>query len=302
MIFLGFSFFGDSTTVLPTPTNVSNIDYVELENGFYDDLFITKDADDTSPEINPNWTHDTVLYADFEGDTMAGNVDWTVDNTSALLIKRREANSLDWMTIYEKPVSSIDDFNIDYIDAYARANTEYEYAVVPVLGNIEGNYSTNKVLSDFGGIYLIEKDIIYGTFLSDDFVDTVRNVPSTTLSLPGRRYAVYCSNSIANYDTGSCSGTFVRLDERTCDFDFEHIHEETEKVMERLSNRKPKILKVYDGRMWLIMVTGNPTDSGETNIYNRKISFEWAEIGDVTSEKDLYYANLSDVPSQWWNV
>lgn len=302
MIFLNYSFFGDSTSILPTPTAIDDITYVELQNGVYDDLYITKDADDTSSIIKDEWDFDTILHATFNDVTDAGNVTWNLNNTSGLLVKRREIGDSKWMTIAEYPINSIEDFNFIGFDAYARSQATYQYAIVPVLGNVEGNYCITTVESKFNGIYLVEKDLIYGTFLTDDLVNTTRNVPSSILDIPANKYPTYCSNSIANYDTGSCSGTFAYLDTETCQFDFEHIYSQTEKVMERLANRKPKILKVHDGRIWLIMVTGNPTDTGDTYIYNRIIAFEWAEIGDYKSEKALYWAGLSDVSSQWWNT
>lgn len=301
MLFFNYSFFGDSTSVLPTPTAVDNITYVELQNGIYDDLYITRNAGDTSPAIQAEWDFDTVLYATFHDITDAGNVTWNLSNTSGLLVKRRETGNGKWMTIAEHPVNSIADFNFIGMDPFARSQAAYQYAVVPVLGNVEGDYCIAAVNSKFDGIFLVEKDLIYGTPFTADLVNTTRNVPSSVLAIPANKHPVYCSNSIASYDTGACSGTFVYLDPETCRFDFEHIYSQTEKIMERLSNRKPKILKVYDGRIWLIMVTGNPTDTGKDCIYNRIISFEWAEIEDYKSEKALYWAGLSDIFSQWWN-
>lgn len=302
MIFLGYSFFGDESTIFPTATAINNITYVELANGIYDDLFISKNPDNADENINEDWDFDTILHATFNDITDAGNVGWNLQNTTSLLVKKRESGDTKWTTIEEHPISTLEDFNFSGVDYYSKAKTNYQYAIVPTLGNVEGNYNITDVLSDFYGIFLAEKDIIYGTELSDDMLDTTRNVPSTILSLPNQKYAVYCSNSIANYDTGSASGSFAYLDKETCQYDFEHINNQTSKIMEMLTNRKPKLLKSYDGREWLIMVTGNPTDTGDTYIFNRVISFEWAEIGDYKSEKDLYYANLSDVPSQWWNL
>lgn len=303
MVFLGFSSFGDVSSVLPTVTSINNIDYVEIKNGFYDELYITEDTseiDDT--EIEKTWDFDTDLHATFDNTTDAGNLGWNLENTSNILVKKREVGDTAWTTIYDQEIATIDDFSFAGIDYVTKSNTNYDYAIVPALGLVEGNYNIVTVESKFNGLFLIEKDIVYGTPILNDMVNTTRNVPSTVLSLPNSKYAVYCSNSIANYDTGSASGTFVYLNEETCEYDFEHISQHTKYLMEMLANRKPKLLKVYDGRMWLIMVTGNPTDTGEDYIYNRVISFEWAEIGDYKSEKDLYYADLSDVPSKWWNT
>lgn len=71
--------------------------------------------------------------------------------------------------------------------------------------------------------------------------------------------------------------------------------------MDFLCDSVPKILKLPDGRKWLIQVTPNPTDTAEENYNNRYINFTWVEIGDMDSEEDLYYLGLSDVSPEWWN-
>ncbi len=48
-------------------------------------------------------------------------------------------------------------------------------------------------------------------------------------------------------------------------------------------------------------VTGDPTDTANGTYNNRDISFEWTEIGNYESERDLYNTNLSDVEEEWWN-
>ena len=303
MIFLGLSLFGDESCVNPTATYLEKMTYVELKHGNYDDLYISNDVSGTVNELIPDqWEFDTVLHATFEDVTDAGNVGWNLSNTTNILVKRRESGASDWTTIAEREVHTLADFNFAGIDYYARSKTDYDYAIVATLQHVEGNYNISTVHSEFDGIHIAEKDTIYGTIITDDYVDTVRNIPSSVTALPNMRYPKYISNSVANYDTGSCSGTFVYFNQETCDFDFDHIANQTYFVMDVLANRKPKILKIGDGRMWLIMVTGNPTDSGKDHLYNRVINFEWAEIGDYNSEKDMYYANLLDIDPKWWSA
>lgn len=308
MVFLGYSFFGDQSAVLPPATSINNIDYIEIQNGFYDELYISELTEENASEeinnaeIENDWDFDTVMHATFNGNTDAGNLGWNLGTTTNILVKKRAVGDMNWITIHDQEVNVLEDFNFTGTDFVTKSNTEYQYAIVSTLGNIEGNYNISEVKSEFNSLFLIEQDSVYGTPITKDFVDTTRQLPSTVLSLPNNKYGVYCSNSVANYDTGSASGTFVYLDKETCSYDFDHVAQNTNKIMKMLTNRKPKILKVYDGRMWLIAVTGNPTDTGEEHILNRVINFEWAEIGDCNSEKDLYYAGLSDVPAKWWNV
>lgn len=303
MIFLGLSLFGDESCVNPTATYLEDITYIEIKNANYDELYVSNNVPDVIDATIPKeWTFDTVLHATFDDITDAGNVAWNLDNTTNILVKKREVGETKWTTIEERPVNVLEDFNFSGVDYYSKAKTDYEYAIVATLENVEGNYNISTVHSDFYGIHLAEKDNIYGTIITDDYVDTTRNVPSTVINLLNNKYPKYVSNSIANYDTGSCSGTFVYFDQDTCTYDFEHSSNQTRFVMDILTNRKPKLLKVEDGRMWLVMITGNPTDSGKDYLYNRVISFEWAEIGDCNSEEDLYYANLIDVEPNWWST
>lgn len=111
----------------------------------------------------------------------------------------------------------------------------------------------------------------------------------------------------ANYDTGTCRGSFVPVaEDDECKlaydskFDYQRIKHQKE-FMDFISDGIPKILKLPDGRMWIIQVTPNPTDTANQVYNNREISFSWVEVGDVNSEEDLYYLGLSEVSSEWWN-
>ena len=71
-------------------------------------------------------------------------------------------------------------------------------------------------------------------------------------------------------------------------------------IMDFLMNGRPKILKWDDGRIWLISVTGSPTDSRVDHELVREISFQFAEIGDCNDPRTLYLNGLSTVESKWW--
>lgn len=71
-------------------------------------------------------------------------------------------------------------------------------------------------------------------------------------------------------------------------------------IMNWLTNRKPKILKFDNGVVKIIKITGTPSivDGGHPDI--KRISFDFTEVGDSDSEKDLYWSALSDVePNRW---
>ena len=157
-------------------------------------------------------------------------------------------------------------------------------------------------------MFLIENGIVWGTDITDGFCDTTRNIPSSNVELLNSKYPVFVRNTIANYDTGTCKASFMPFvtDENDCElaygseYDYKRIQYQR-KFMDFICDGVPKILKMPDGRMWIVQITPNPTDTANVKYNNREISWSWVEIGDVNSEEDLYYLGLSDISPEWWN-
>ncbi len=311
MMFLGSFLCGDVMSVPCTPTNIDNINYVEIGNGEFDDLYITKD---TSAELtekpSQNWDFDTILYAKFDGNTLAGNVDWSLDTVSTLLIKRRKTDEFQWITLSVKPISTVDDFNIKFKDVTGTDSVQYQYAAVPILNGIEGNYSYADVTCKNRFLVIADEDEIWSTIVTDGFCDAVSNVPSSTVVTMNDRYPTVVRNTSANYETVTVTANFVptTIDEETGCVHF-NIDNSTNDVYvkyskqfkEFLNNGKTKLLKNIDGRAWLCYVTTPPTDSADGNYLNRKLTFGVTELGDVNNEEDLYDAGLITANEEWWN-
>lgn len=307
MFICGSNFVGGELACALTPTGIENINYVELKNGIYDDLYITKATDlELTNECPKEWDFDTILWAKFNGNTNAGNVDWSLENTSHLILKSRTEGNFQWKTIAVKEVESTEDFVINYPDYFVASGQSVEYALLPVLYGLEGNYATTRIISKFDKMFLIEGNIVWGTEITDGYCDTTRNIPSSTVELLNSRYPIFIRNTIANYDTGNCKGSFVPLDEESCEFaydseqDFKRIKYQKD-FMDFICDSIPKILKLPDGRLWLVQVTPNPTDTANQSYNDRKITWNWVEIGSVDSEEDLYYLGFSNIESEWWN-
>ena len=90
MYLCGSNFVGGALACALTPTGISDINYVALENGIYDDLYITKATEfELSHECPQDWDFDTVLWARFNHNTYAGNIDWNLETTSHIILKSR---------------------------------------------------------------------------------------------------------------------------------------------------------------------------------------------------------------------
>ena len=307
MLICGCNFAGGESACALTPTNLEKINYVEIKNGIYDDLYITKAAAfELSGGCPKEWDFDTVLWAKFNNTTNAGNVDWNLETTSHIVLKSRTDGRFEWKTIAVKEIHAIEDFAINYPDYFVASGQSVEYAVVPVLYGSEGLYSSTAAVSRFDKMFLIEGGTVWGTEITDGCCDTTRNIPSSTVELLNSRYPVFVRNTIANYDTGNCKGSFVPLDESSCEYaydseqDYKRIKYQKE-FMDFLCDSVPKILKLPDGRLWLVQVTPNPADTANQEYNDREISWSWVEVGDVNSEEDLYYLGFSNIEPEWWN-
>lgn len=302
MNIIGCTFLGADYSFFPMPSNVENITKLCVCNAQFDTLYVTADTQfEETMDVNAAWNWDTIMYASYDKNLSAGNVDYTLNNISDLLIKRREKGTWQWVTIYHKKINSIEDLTLTFIDWFFRNNVTLEYACVAVLNGAESNYSVKEIDSSFQGMFLCDKTNIYGTSLDVGSCDTSR-VHYTIKNEPlHQKYPSSYSTAAQSYDTGTASGYFVKINPETNDFDVNNSLDYRKSLIDFLTDNKPKLLRHEDGRIWLINVDGDVSDTMDGHYLHRMIEFSWYESGDYNSEKDLYDSDLSDVPSEFWS-
>lgn len=298
MIFLGTTFCSGRYSLTPPAVNIPPLLSIQIFDGVYNQIFLSTDISASIDESG--WTTGTLMNAGFTDSLDAGNSFFSLNNTDHVVIRRREAGTPDWIVIYVQKIESKDDFKIRLKDTYARAGVEYEYSVSSYLDGVENNYLIQNVYSDFQGFYITDKDCLYGTIYDVDGCDTSRNITSQTLELLNSRYMTVVSNSDLNCDSGSISASFFKMDNDMRAPDSQESLKYRNAFKDRLANRKPLILKIDDGRIWMIRVSSNSNDVLNGHKDLRQISFEWVEIGDVNDMKTLYINGFSDVDSRWW--
>ena len=303
MLFLGTTFFSGAHTMEPPATNISPITEISLTNGTFDHLYVGKNVNEEVVVTNNEWTEDTLLSAPFDENLDAGNSGFSLRNTDTVIIKRREKGTVDWITIFVKPIKYIEDFKFIFFDRYAKGNTDYEYILCSTCNGIENSYVIKEVYSQFHGFFVVDSNNSYGTFFNVDGGDTQRNAAGEVVPLLNNKYAKVVRNNSTSYDTGTASGVFIktnRIGEDSCSMDLPGSNKFRSDIMDFLMNGRPKILKWDDGRIWLISITGSPTDSRVDHELVREISFQFAEIGDCNDPRTLYLNGLSTVESKWW--
>lgn len=298
MIFLGTTFCSGRYSLTPPAIKVPALQAVQFFDGVYNQIFLSTDISKSICEAG--WTTGTLMNAEFTDSLDAGNSFFSLSSTDHIVIRRREVGTSDWIVIYVHEVHSKDDFNIRLRDTYARAGVEYEYSVSSYLNGVENNYLIQNVYSDFQGFYITDKDCLYGTIYDVDGCDTSRNITSQVLELLNSKYMTVVSNSDLNCDSGSISASFFKMDDDLAAPDLQESLKYRNAFKNRLADSKPLILKIDDGRIWMIRVSSNPNDTQNGHRDLRQISFEWVEIGDVNDMKTLYMNGFSDVDSRWW--
>jgi hypothetical protein len=175
-----------------------------------------------------------------------------------------------------------------------------EYKLISKINGIENSYITTEEKTQFDGYFVVDQEIIYGTIFNIQFTDTVQNIMNATLPLLNNRFPSVYSNTETNYTSGTTSGCFLKFDCEKHEIDVEAGVKYRHEVMQWFCNRRPKILKLEDGRIYLIKIVGQPTDTNEGHKDLRRISFDWVEIGDVDDVRTLYMNNLTDVKPEYW--
>lgn len=288
--FLGYNFLLDKNALDYVPTNINNLNSVQIQNGVYDELYITKDVSQDYNTNIPEWNYDTIFDAKFEGNLSAGNLQFLSNTISEIRIKRRKKGDFNWITIGKIVINDFSDINnIVFNDYFNENNIEYEYAFVPVVEGAEGEYIINSVFSQFDGIYIADIDSIYKMYSGVSYGATTRVQQVGVFEPFGRKYPIIVSNSKLNYEQGSMSGNVLPsnyLEERV--FDKIEIKKEKNAILDFLTNGKPKILKDWNGNIWCVFITDSPSVEYDKNssLSLVSINFNWTEIGDLNIQED----------------
>lgn len=290
-MFMGCFASGSIKSLSYTPTNINDITYLEIQNGIYDELFGSDNANIIIDDSSKKWDFDTRFYAKFQNNLMAGNVDYAASMVSAIRIKRRKNNEHQWLTLFSIPINTNEDFNFELADRYAQSGQDYYYAMVPVIEQAEGNINKNSIHSEFNNYFILDKDISYPILFNTKLnVDINKNIG--IINTLGRKYPFIISNGLSQYRSGTLEFSLVPF--TNCEIDLENGYSYRMQFEEWILNGKPKILKDWTGKIFMMDITGNiPIDYSYHNLPSYKIQF--TEIGDALNTDDLYYNGFIDV-------
>jgi len=292
MIFLGYSFAGYTDSQSRSRVASESVTDVTAAYAVFDDLHILRQITEPDQSIELAWDPYTLLFCEFNGSLLAGNVDYYLESVDMVRLKRRKEGELEWMTIWQQPVYEASDLSFHFLDFTARAGQAYEYVCVPVCGGVEGEAESFKITSEFDGLVIADGAVAFGSQFDAEVTQT-RNSPATVVNTINRRYPYVIRNSANNYDSGTAVAFFAEYDRDIDDVDTDTAWDHRSELKDFLVSGTPKILKFRDGRMWLVSISSSQiTDekAGHDDLVHT--SFEWTEIGDCDSSDDLYNANI----------
>lgn len=297
--FVGLDFFSGDRALEYTPTEVDNITSTKLSNAIFDHFNVTRDVKiKPSMDIPKDWTYDTILNAAFDNTTSAGNLDYMIQQIASVKIKRRVKGTFDWMTLSYVQVENVQDLAFTFNDFLNVYGTEYEYALVPITNEVEGNYIIDSVMSKFSGIYIGDAAQSFKFLYDVNYSSNARNQQIGTFMPLGRAYPIIVANGVLSYESGNFTGSILNDDfDKTGIIDRVAITKKKNQIKDYLTNKKPKILKDYNGNLWLIMITSNIDVSYKsgTSMAIPQVSFSWTEIAKADNQKDLYAVGITNI-------
>lgn len=243
--FVGYNFVQDINCLDPAPTSINAITTIQLQNGIFDMFHLTNNVTaDYSPIEPTEWAYLDIILANFDGNINGGNVDFLLSYLTAIKVKKRIKGTFNWVTLKTVPINKIEDLKFVFTDYLGANNTEYEYALVPILNGAEGDYITNSIVSQFNGVFLCDKDTIYKYYAGVSYGSAKRVKKVGVFEAFGSQYPIVVSNALTNYHSGSVSGTILPKDyDETRALNRMAIVQQGKELIDFITNNKAKILK-----------------------------------------------------------
>lgn len=279
--------FIPSSTVLNKITDTFN--YITFGNGLYDNMVLSTNVYSDDPFTN---NPSNIFFFEFNGD-------W--DNTAGealnkVILERRLVTDTNWVQIGKEDLipntinyltftdKYIPTGQVDYkLKMYHFDDIVYESSIVT---NIKWDFV---FISDVNETYRLQSGVIYS--------NNQQNIQNNILMPIGTTYPIVIQNANGNYRSGSVQFTVLGYEfDNNQRLNRISMTKQLNDIMLFLTNTKPKVIKDFNGNIFIIRVVNNPQVSYDANWGNNipKVSFDWVEQGkydDMTDMKELGFYN-----------
>lgn len=292
---VGYNFLKDINALDPRPTSVQNITKTQVQNGIFDHINITRDTTSPYSSSISAWDFFTILDCNFNGNIDGGNIGFALETLTSIRIKRKIVDDFDWVTLFDIPINTVEDLSFTKQDYFNKTGVTYVYSIVPVFNGTEGNYVSDIVNSKFNGTFICDTSSIYKFYAGVQF-GSGEQVNKTQVFEPlASKYPVLVSNGAINYFKSSLTGSVFSPIEMTS----REMHaldniEHRDKLVNFLTKKRAKIIKDWNGNIYLILIVDNIGISPNNSVGGRynDISFNYVEDGNANVQADLVKAGL----------
>lgn len=268
---------------------------VLVSNGIYDNLDLTTKVTKEFSVDKPIYDYCTIMNCNFNGNLNGSNVNIVISQLSKIRIKLREYGTEDWITLYDIPIVTDEDLNVELKDYICPVGI-FEYALVAVLnGDIESDSIIVKLDVSWNKLFIYDKTDMKYLISGVQYSSMESQFDVNTLKPINSKYPILIQNGMNYYDSGATSGTILndsfykdhKLNRRD-------IVNKTEEWKKFLKNGMPKIVKDWNGNVWIVRINDSPQFSYNQNIGNGvlQVSFVWIEQGKWYNQQDLIDNNL----------
>lgn len=277
--------YGWSGTFYDTPIPTAEIDEVRINEGLYDELFVTVDTKiGDKPERPDKWYIKTIMDAKFNNSIEAGTIDGGEHIVDNIQVFRREYRSVDtnWQLVAQFPYEQ--KYNMyTIIDRFIENGKTYEYAIVPLAKDIMGDVTISEpIYSEFNGTYISDLDSNYEMNLDFKFGDMTHNKNSAVTVPLNSEFPIVTFGS-QNYRSGNI--TFLPLTKAQelgmrNKVDAKEELANRKRIVEFLNNGNPKVIRRDDGDV-LVVATNDikETPKSESVDAISNLTFNFTEIG-----------------------
>lgn len=274
---------------------------VKLEKGNVEHTNWTPAIEDLPIEKDEH----TILDCGFDTSANAGNIDIDRRNLKSLKLKRRKKGDLKWTLVEEIPLENREyaPYTLNYImkDYYVPSGSKFEWALVPEKDVLIRNkfeeriYAIDETETKFNGIFISD---LSKTFKLTDGVAYSNNMSNQSvgrIATLNSRFPIITRNGNTDYESGSVSGLILNDDFNTTGvIDRNKIVKKINEINSFLKNGKPKIVKDWNGNVWICQIVNSPSVTYQNNsgMGIVQVRFDWVECGKYDVEEDLYKNGL----------
>jgi hypothetical protein len=264
-----------------------NISNIEIHNGYFNHLTFYNDIVEEYTTPKTEWEEGIMEFnCSFNNTLNGGNVDSAL-NSDEIIVKRRVINTSVWVNVYRKAISSNADFRFTIYDPYCRNKTMYEYAIVPVLNGVEGDYYSEQIFSSFDGFYIADKTNLFRVMVNVNY-DATDKTEYGLLQPLNSKYPIIINNGITRYNNGTLNCAIMGYKYlNTRKFDTIDIAKMRNDVIDFLNNGLTKVVKDWTGNIAVINKIGDVTRGLNAQTGYSTIGFTWVEQG-VANDPKLY--------------